>query len=245
MRTRLYAAGVLAGLAALGVLIVLLVGPGRYHPSPPDITAHPLPDAAGEILYVDPDGCIVRARASGESRQRVTCPGPETGLVTWVDATTIGFQRTGKAPSPTWVQHNLQTGAETTTAQYPLYGPPDPVSVRGERAEFDGSGSLYRVTGTERLRIFRFEGPRDQRPTLVTWSPDGEWLLLGYRGELWIVRRDGTEARTLANARMYWQPTASWWIDGYGFLPKYTLSDRAAAGTPPAGAVPVPAGTTR
>jgi hypothetical protein len=230
MRTRLTVAAVFAGVAVVLVLVVVVVLAGRFDPSPPSLTRHPVPAIPGEIVYVDEDGCIIRARASGESRERVTCVGHGVGAVSWIDADTIGYAI--YRPGQTWTELDLRTGQETVTNAVPRPQPPDFTSVKGERVDFDSEGSLYRINGTERTKILDFDGPEYQRPYLVTWSPDGDWLLLRYKDELWIISRDGSVQGTLAKTRS-WGNGTSWWIDGHGALPRVTLQ--------PADSTPVPA----
>ncbi|MGD9889774.1 MAG: hypothetical protein AB7R89_14530 [Dehalococcoidia bacterium] len=220
MTARLAVAGVIAGVAAVLVLVVVVVIAGRFDPSPPSLQRHSVPAIPGEILYVDTDGCIVRARASGESRERVTCVTDEPAAVAWVDADTIGFL--AGRPGQTWTELDLKTGEERLTALYPQHQPPNAESVRGEGIDIDDDGSVYRVNGDERTRIFDFDGPEHRRPQFVTWSPDGDWILLRYEEELWIVSRDGSIRGTLASTRPF-PYEGSWWIDGHGSLPRLDL----------------------
>ena len=235
MRSRLYVAAIFAGVAAVAVLVVVVFVAGRFDPSPPSLVDRPVPSIPGEILYVDDDGCIVRARASGERRERVKCIGDALSIVAWVDADTIGYA-VGR-PDQGWVELDLATGEERTVDAFARPGPPDPVSPRGERVEITDDGSVYRLTGGERTKIFDFDGPEHRRPWLVTWSPDGEWVLLRYNDELWIVSRDGSVKGTLAQTRP-WPSEGSWWIDGHGYRPSVVLLQ--SGGVPPTPvAVPV------
>ncbi|MBA4182087.1 MAG: hypothetical protein C0506_15990, partial [Anaerolinea sp.] len=65
-------------------------------------------------------------------------------------------------------------------------------------------------------------------PQFLTWSPDGEWVMLTFWSdgkpgqELWILARDGSIAGTLATAGYNANP--SWYIEGKGVLPKSTLT---------------------
>ena len=235
MKPRLYVAAIFAGVAAVAVLVVVVFIAGRFDPSPPSLADRPVPSIPGEILYVDDDGCIVRARASGERRVRVKCVGDAVNIVTWVDADTIGY---GVArPGQAWVELDLATGEERTRDAFARPGPPDEASPQGERIDIGADGSVYRLTGAERTQIFDFDGPEHQRPWLVTWSPDGQWILLRYKEELWIVSRDGSVKGTLARTRP-WPNEGSWWIDGHGYRPSVTLQQ--SGGTPPTPvAVPV------
>jgi len=220
VRARLTVAGIIAGVVAVIVLVVIVVIAGRFDPSPPSLQSRPVPAIPGEILYVDKDGCIIRARASGESRERVTCVTDGPAAIGWVDGDTIGF--VAGRPGQTWTEVDLQTGDERVADLYPRRQPPTFDSVRGEGIEIDGDGSVYRVNGRERTRIFDFDGPQHHRPQFVTWSPDGDWILLRYEEELWIISRDGSVQGTLASTRPF-PYEGSWWIDGHGSLPRIDL----------------------
>jgi hypothetical protein len=235
VRPRLYTAAIFAGVAAVLVLAVVVFVAGRFDPSPPSLRDHPVAGIPGEILYVDGDGCIVRAQASGERRERVTCVGEALSLVSWVDADTIGYAVA--RPGPSWIELDLATGEERTSDAFARPEPPGPVSPLGERIDIADDGSVYRLSGGERTKIFDFDGPKHQRPWLVTWSPDGEWVLLRYKDELWIVSRDGTIQGTLATTRP-WPQEASWWIDGHGYRPAVTIQSGDASPPQPV-AVPV------
>lgn len=219
MKTRLTVAGIIAGVVAVLVLVVIVVIAGRFDPSPPSLQNNPVPAIPGSILFVDEAGCIIRARASGEARERVTCDADGLAAISWVDADTIGYA-VGR-PGQTWIELDLQTGDERSSDLFPRQQPPNFVSVRGERIDIAGDGSVYRVDGRDRTRIFDFDGPEHRQPHLITWSPDGDWILLGYEEELWIISRDGNVQGTLASTRQW--PHVSWWIDGYGSLPNIDL----------------------
>lgn len=227
MRNRLYAAVVL-GLAAVAVLAVLLVWTGRLDPSPPSLAKEPVPSIPGEILYVDPDGCVVRARASGERREAVACPGTDVVGLSWLDAETVAYLEAGSGHLVV-TRLNLRTGEATTTPWASHVQRSNPVSVRGQRVDFDEEGSVYVVDGTARTKVFDFNGPEYTRPYFVTWSPDGGWILLAYEGELWIVSGDGSVAGTLAKTARG-SAVASWWIDGYGYLPELMQQGSLPAG---------------
>ncbi len=233
MRSRLAVVATFAGVAALILLAVAVWKFGQKDPSPPSLTKNPNEAITGEILYIR-DECIVRAAASGASKQTVSCPVPNT--VSWVDADTVRYWRYDGG-GPTAVNVNLATGAETPLPASPDSGvssapgklPPqrsEATSPKGESVSFDKDGSLYRSTPGEtgRVLIFEYDGPDSRRPDFITWSPDGEWVLLYYadrdynRGELWIVRRDGTVSGTIATGV---ERSASWWIDGVGYLPEF------------------------
>ncbi len=226
---RLWAAGILAGVGAALVLVVLVLKFGRYDPSPPSLEKNPNPAIPGEIIFLDGDGCIVRAPASGESRSRVHCPGQGVYGLSWVDRDTIAFVDTYKSGPPAWIEYDLATGEKRDTgitAEFsgPVRGGESP---QGEQVVIEEDGDVILVAGTERTKIAQFEVPRYNQPILVTWSPDGAWLLLGYWArrdetwELWILGKDGKTKGTLTRSGNAWgSSAASWWIDGFGYLPE-------------------------
>jgi len=231
VRTRLYVAGVLAGVAAVLVLAFVVLQFGISNPSPPSLGSNPHDEIPGSILYFDNSGCVVDALASGRSASRVYCPLAGAGYsdtVTWVDEKTFAYVVTAplmKQPGWQWVKVDLATKRETTVtaAASPPAAPGDLqmgalTSVRGEQISFDPDGYLYRVSGGDRVRIYKLPGGNGSGAAFATWSPDGEWFVLRYypKNELWIIRRDGLAAGTLAsNVR----GGASWIIPGTGIWP--------------------------
>ena len=232
MKSRLAVVATFAGVAALVLLAAAVWKFGQKDPSPPSLTKNPNQSIAGEILYIR-DECMVRAAASGASKRTVSCPAPNS--VSWVNDGTLRYWRYDPA-GQTVMDVDLATGAETPAPGSPgnvppgspgkiQPGQPDVVSPKGESISYDKDGSLYRSTPGEtgRVLIFEYEGPDSRQPEFLTWSPDGEWVLLYYagrdydRGELWIARRDGTASGTLATGV---GRSASWRMEGTGFLPK-------------------------
>lgn len=231
-RDRVYAVLVLGGVVTVALLVVLIFQFGRHDPSPPSLRSSPNPAIPGAIAYFDRDGCIIRADASGASRQEVYCePANEPGFVSWVDAHTIAFARF-VSPAPVWVLVDIETRRVTEPgAPASLYKPSFPPgsgtpSPLGETFTVDQrDGTVFRIVNGVRTKIADFDVREYGGPNLVTVSPDGYWLLLQYypprnndgRSELWIMSRDGSVQGTLAkDAR---GTPASWWIDGVGFLP--------------------------
>lgn len=225
MTQRLWVAGVLGGLVLVLGVVVLVFQFGIKNPSPPSLNDDPRAEIAGRIAYVDTDSCIALAEASGASRERLHCGFDQFGVtaLTWLDEGTVAYatyQRDGLE----WSAVDVATGAERSldggggTAPG---GPPEFVSPRGERLEIDfESGDVFIVEGAERIRIFDFDGPDGWSPELITWSPDGDWILLRYgrEDELWIVHRTGEPAGTLVTDVSY--AAVSWWMDGHGVLPE-------------------------
>lgn len=228
MRARLAVAGTIGGLAAVVVLVVLVLKFGQHHPSPPSLADHPNAAIPGQLLYADDHDCLVRVAASGAEREQVYCPGGPVLEVTWVDGHTAAFAGAAKPGQPTWTQIDLSTKIPTETGRAATFPPPDEVSVKGERVNIASNGDIYVFANGTRTKIASFDVPEYGEPMLVTWSPDGGWLLLLYQprkgnhAELWIVSRDGSIKGTVADdVRAWGGPFASWWIDGAGFLPKH------------------------
>lgn len=227
VKTRLYVAGVLAGVAAILVLAFVVLEFGISHPSPPSLSDHPHDEIPGSILYFDNTGCVVNALASGRSTTQVYCPTAQPGFadaLTWVDEKTLAYAVVAPGPAQPawrWIRVDIATKRETDTTA--LTASPiqktNPVSGRGESISFDPDGYLYLDNGRERVRAYKLPGGRNGgQYTFASWSPDGEWFILRYypKNELWIIRRDGAVAGTLASNVM---GGASWLIPGKGISP--------------------------
>ena len=131
-----------------------------------------------------------------------------------------------------WILVDIETGKATGTTvaagQYKGFHFPgqNAISSLGESVSVDQrDGKVFRIVDGVRTEIADFDVREYGGPNVVTWSPDGQWILLQYypprnndgRNELWILSRDGAISGTLAtDAR---GSPASWWIDGLGFLP--------------------------
>jgi hypothetical protein len=218
MKRRAYGAMVLGGLAVVALLVILVWRIGQRDPSPPSLADHPRDEVLGTVAYADTRGCINVVNASGRNRRQISCPGAVYAL-TWINGETIAYDVGGR-----WREVDVGSGADRTDSYF--VRPASSVTSRkGETVSFDANGSVF-VENGRRTKVLDFSGPPPQ-PRFVTWSPDGEWLLLSYepKDELWIVRRDGTLSGTLAdNANPSgWGPggygDASWWIDGAGAQP--------------------------
>ena len=239
MRARLTFAGVLFGLAAIVVVPLLIFQFGRHDPSPPSLTKDPNPAIPGEILYFDEDGCVVRARASGEDTRVATCDLSTTpaSFVTWLGADTIavGQSAFGK-PGPTEGGFevrtlNLRTGEKGTgkaaiDGQFAPFGSSvGQESVHGERVSLGQNGEVTLLAGTSKTQIADFDVAEYRSPQFLTWSPDGEWMVLVYYDDesqdLWVLSRDGKTAGTIARGLR--QPIVSWYIDGHGAAPKVEI----------------------
>jgi hypothetical protein len=235
MRQRAVVAAVLCGLVAMVAVPLLIFQFGRHDPSPPSLEDEPNPAIPGEVLYFDEDGCVVRARASGEQTEIGTCDVPTSpaSFLTWVDGETIAvaqseFARPGDQFGVTTL--NLRTGDEGTAT---VVGLPDPPfgaqgqeSVHGERVAVSSEGEVTILAGTTKRVVADFDVREYGGPQFLTWSPDGEWMLLTYYDddaqELWVLSRDGQTSGTLAGGLR--QPVVSWYIEGVGVSPEVTLA---------------------
>ena len=254
MKQRAVVAAILGGLVAIFVLVILIIGFGQHDPSPPSLTAEPNPAIPGALLWRDKYGCIVRAAASGATREQVYCPAQSNsvGGVTWLENGGIGYYSYG-FQGPELIEIDLATKQERNTGRvitqggFKGGGGPTGVSSRGEGVSVDGNGDVFRTSGGERTKIAEFDAPNG-RVQPVGWSPDGEWILLQYYGrngdggELWIVSRDGQTRGTIATGVR--NPFGvSWRIEGVGISPALVDAPPTAApsDTRPAPGSPVPA----
>jgi hypothetical protein len=237
MKQRAVVAAILGGLVAVFVLVVLIIGLGRHDPSPPSLAEKPIPAIPGELLWVDTHGCIVRAAASGATREQVYCPAQSNilGAVTWLENGGIGYYSQG-APGAVLIEIDLVTKQERNTGrilQKSPIGGPSAVSSRGEGVSVESGGDVFVTSGGVRTKIAGFDAPNGGVQP-VTWSPDGAWILFQYYGrdgngsELWILSRDGQTAGTIATGVR--DPFgASWRIEGVGVSPALTSAQPAGA----------------
>jgi hypothetical protein len=230
-RGRLVAVAVIVALAALALIVVLVFAFGRHNPTPPSLKSHPNPAIPGEILFLDNDGCLVRAAASGASRQEAYCLGqPNSPMVAWIDAQTVAVA-TYDGKGPAWTVIDLATKTERPGVPLTATGFNTPsqrslVSPQGETVVANQQdGTISRITGGVRTEIAKFDVRKYGGPIPLTWSPDGQWILLQYyspRGgdgqELWIISRDGSFQGTLATGAAGAIP--SWRIEGVGVWPQ-------------------------
>ncbi len=239
MKSRLLVAGVLLGLAAIVVVPLLIFQFGRHDPSPASLTDQPNPAIPGEILYFDEDGCVVRAKASGEDTRVATCDisSSPASFVTWLGPDTIAVAQSnfGKfgPPGGTFAVStlNLRTGdrgtgkVESSSELTSFGGPQAQESVHGERVSVSPSGEVTILAGTSKTEIADFDVAEYRTPQFLTWSPDGEWMLLSYwdddSSELWVLSRNGKTRGTLSSGLR--QPVASWYIEGQGAWPKVEI----------------------
>lgn len=227
MRTRLYVAAVLAGLAALVLTILIVINFGRHDPSPPSLQDNPNGAIPGRIIYLDEDQCIIRIDASGASpEEELYCLSRNeyvSGLY-YIDAGRILFTR---PDYPNLRLFELDVAARAVRDLGALPTPTKPVdtgavSPSGEEVFGEYDGSIVLLKDGTRTTIADFDTRDYGGPTPVTWSPDGWWILLRYWGrsdetELWIISKDGQTRGTLTKHAS--GSPASWLIEGVGTYP--------------------------
>jgi hypothetical protein len=231
VRDRLTAAAVILALAVLALVVVLVFAFGRHDPSPPALTKHPNDAIPGELLYIDSDGCIVRAAASGARREQAYClalANDMGGPIAWVDDHTVGIVLYDQRGA---VLHeiDLATKQERDTGRIVETGKIIPIdlaapSINGESVSVDEDGGVFVVKAGVRTKVADFDVAEYNAPRPLIWSPDGGWILLQYyprnsngKAELWILSRDGATKGTIAtDAR---GEGASWRIAGVGITP--------------------------
>ncbi len=219
---------------AVGVLAVLAASCGAGETPPVGQAGTPAPrsagDALGTIAFVDDDGCITRvAAATGQATGTPFCAESRAGItsVSWLDAGSAAFA-TAEARALGWRKVTFATGDVETmlVAEAPrvFIIPPQFYSPRGEQLEVDDTGVVYRAAETGGVRIFPPAGQdADPSTRLVTWSPDGDWVLLSTSTdkELWMVGRDGASPRRIAASS---KGVASWFMPAVGATPHADLT---------------------
>lgn len=229
MKTRLYVAAVLGGLALLAATVVVVFAFGRHNPSPPSLEDNPRTEIPGELLYINQDYCFVTAAASGSERAALACmPRYFTGpRLYWVDDNTAGVIQYDQRGAVLW-HVDLRTGAMTDTGKvigsFSIEKPSPPglyggaYAPDGTFASVDQDGALYFVRDGVRKKITNFDSPEHGQPQVLLWSPDGQWLVLQYYPpraggpEIWIVSRDGATQGTLAKDVAPGPGSAAWRI---------------------------------
>ncbi|MCC6381441.1 MAG: hypothetical protein IT304_02985 [Dehalococcoidia bacterium] len=232
LRRRLLLAGVAAAVVAVAALAVLVLEFGKREPGP-HIPSEANAAIPGDLLYVTSRNCVVRAPASGiSSRREVTCLPPQEPIValSWSDTNHAVYARAlGNATA--WFEVDLSTGVDTVrvalgdpAAALPVTVRSGPVSPRGERVDVAADGTVYLSDASTRRPVFRPDVEEGRFPWFVTWSPDGDWIVLSYdrdgQRELWLLARDGATVRLLDRDV---RTPVSWRIAGAGVLPSYDL----------------------
>lgn len=214
MKTRLYAAGIMAGLAILAVTMFAIFEFGRKHPSPPSLEDHPNPAIAGQLLFVDRDSCFIQADASGASRVKRACfPGslnsPQMFWPSNDEAAVVRHDSRGGVLFT--IDLNNGTQQDTGRAVSVDIWKPGPGGYGGGNFAPDGTygfaepgGDLFVIVQGVRTKVASFDVPKYEQPQVLIWSPDSQWMVLSYYPhrsdgpELWIVGRDGKTKGTLA-----------------------------------------------
>lgn len=227
MRQRLFALGIIAGVAVIGAVVVYVLVYGRLDPSPPSLRKHPEPAIPGEIVYVTADGCIRIVQASGEGEpQELICRSDIQG-VTWLADGRVLYAAFPKGPNSSWwiidPQTREQTNVTATIDWWTAFGETEYSSPdRSLSAVPYGREEAIAVIGADgqQRTIYESDGPEGYYPEFRTWSPDGRYLAFFYGRdqEIWLIAADGSVAGTLAGD-VGWA-FISWRIEGTGYLPK-------------------------
>ena len=234
--TRFWIAGIIAGLGLMAALAFVLLGPGRFDPSPPSLADNPDPAIPGQIAYLGWDNrCVRLVDASGANDRELSCPSGYYDFVAFLDARTVAVAGYKGERNPAWIAIDIETAKQTELGTHPAPEPFFPDPTLGERVRVDDDGDVLAVEpdGSTRV-IYEASYPEYYRPTPITLSPDGEWLLLQYSGprangiELWIVAMDGHMAGTVTDDATWGSIAASWWIDGFGAAPQIDAPDAPA-----------------
>lgn len=220
--TRFWIAGILGGLAAMAALGFVIIGPGRFDPSPPSLRGDPNLAIPGKIAYADVEGCIHVVDASGQNHVKLTCT-DYPAAVSFAGGNIVLFARYAGERYPEWTAIDITTGEQTNLGTHPGGEFPPPPGVEGISIGMDGEVVYEGESG--RQVIYDASYPDYYRPSPLALSPDGRWVLLQYAGprsegmELWIVALDGSTAGTIAKGTTWGLASASWWIEGEGVTP--------------------------
>ncbi len=229
MKERIVVGSAVGGMAILVAVALVVFQFGRTNPSPPSLIDSPNPAIPGELLFRDEDECIVRAAASGASREQVYCGMPPNLLgvdrVVWVDANTIGFTA---YTSTSQMLVNVDLATKQVVGEQPIATGKDisflNLTARdGSTVSIDDGGVVVVTKGGQRTEAWD-TGMETWRVQPLLWSPDSQWIVLFYsppRGdesELWLIKRDGSVRGTIATD--VGGQSISWRIDGVGITPE-------------------------
>ncbi len=187
-------------------------------------------DPLGVIAFINTAGCIERVSAStGQSAGQAYCAESRAGVtsVTWIDADSVAYA-TNEARALGWQIVHFSTRVSETMpiadAPRVFLIPPQYYSSTGERLAIDADGVVSRADSDADVRIFPLDGREpDDSTRLVSWSPDGEWVVLStsVEKELWVVSRTGTEPHRIAQSS---KGVAAWFMPAIGATPHADLT---------------------
>jgi len=200
---------------------------------PATATVRPVAADIGVIAYVDANGCIAKIAANGDPASAATfCPQTRLGVtyMSWLDGERAVYTIPETAALG-WRMIDFTTGADTALSldDAPkiriLTDAPWYRSIESEVVEFSPDGLISRVEGQDRILIFDplRGGDTAGMPRMLTWSPDGKWLLIARSASksLWVVSRDGSSSYQVAPSS---RGRVSWWMPGMGALPHLDLT---------------------
>lgn len=229
----------IAALAAFAALLLLACGSDDSSSAtsrPPTTTPVPTrPVAAdiGVIAYVDDSGCIAKIAANGDPATAKTfCPPTRLGVtsLSWLDGERAVYTIPETAALG-WRMFDFTRGSDTALSldDAPkiriLTDAPWYRSIESEVVEFNPDGLISRVEGQDRILIFDplRGGDTAGMPRMLTWSPDGKWLLIARSANksLWVISRDGSISYQIAASS---RGRVSWWMPKMGALPHLDLT---------------------
>lgn len=224
MKDRLIVAGAIAGAAAVGALIIVVLRFGIEDPSPPSLRDAPVAEIPGQLVYASDQNCLTTIAASGEGVAQEFCSPllQRYGDLAWLDETTVILTNGDSATA-----YDLETQAVVPAPNGAGgFFERDGRAPSGDVATVDEKGRLRVFDGSTEVEITHFD-TGGWRMRVILWSPDSEWILVSYgpprqdRMELWIVSRDGRIAGTIADD-VWGFAQVSWRIEGVGISPELT-----------------------
>lgn len=236
MKERAFALALIGGVAAILLAVGWVLIYERLDPSPPSLRDDPRLEIPGEVLYINEKGCIIVAAASGETRDELICP-VNLDAAGWTEDGRVLYSTWPAQPSDrsaNWWVYDPVTGEteelDINRQSFEVFEPRGDDSPSGQTVSVNSDGDVVvSTTPTESRVVYEFDGADSWYPEFMTWSPDGEYILMWYGAdeELWIIASDGDFAGTLAGD-VRWSRPISWRIEGLGYLP----SRRASPGVP-------------
>jgi hypothetical protein len=196
---------VAAGILVVVAVVVAMFGIVAY-PDTPLVLDQPDPVLPGRLAYLtwdDGEGCLHVVDGRGNDDE-LTCGELGGELIRWTDTGYVAVRSWSPSGAEEWIVDPV-TGEVVDVVPVERNGDrpevPDPFqpwaeTADGRVAEVSSRAGDVRVTVRDgagpRATVWEATGPSTYRLEGVSWSPDGDWLLVrDSRGSLLVLGADG------------------------------------------------------
>ncbi|GBD86072.1 hypothetical protein BMS3Abin02_02497 [bacterium BMS3Abin02] len=220
---------VLSVLVLAAVLAVVLVFGVVPFPEYPSLAEQPDPSIPGTVAFIrgDDPPCLEVVPAGGGVSRELRCgrdiggkglAWTSDGLIVTFDFSAYPPQYALIDPASAQVVERIdagQGGPEPLFAESGTSRRADGTVLIADRSA-DGATLMIREPNKEPRLLLEVNGPRNYRFNTVTWSPDGNWVMvIDSESHLLIVHALGDpQPRILADGLQPWM-SAAWYIPGF------------------------------